>query len=248
MAMWSLFIVVLLQTNGNVPDAVAKATAYAEKYRERLPSLECDEAIVSTILHKGKIKKEVQIEGTFRVVRSGAPAEPFVETHQFKAVNGKPVPKHFNIPYFVQGAFSNGVGFTPETAYCFDYAAGPAPDMPHTSLIVRRTRPGAEKTHGCEKIRFGEVRTTWFDDAEKVIVRVEVQLPEGVAQKDKAPYFGGVDYGRVQIGNDVFWLPVRVASHDEKNEGRFEARYSNFHRYGATVRIVPDSNGESTPK
>jgi hypothetical protein len=239
--MLSLLIAVLLQTDGRSPDSVAQAAAYAAKYRERLPSLECDEAIDSADVRGVQVKKEVRIEGTFRVVRSGPETEPFVESHQFKTVNGGVVPKHFGIPLFLQGAFANGVGFNPAVAQCFDYAAGSASDRPGTMLIVVRAKDGVEKIGGCEKVPLGAVKKVWLDEGEKVMVRVESQLPARIAEKYKAPYFAEIDYGRVQIGQDFFWLPVRVASHDAKNEGRFEAHYTNFHRYGATVRILPDA-------
>ncbi len=50
--------------------------------------------------------------------------------------------------------------------------------------------------------------------------------------------FASVEYAPQKLGDETFWLPVRFESHDEKNEGRMTATYSNFHRYASTAKVV----------
>ena len=84
----------------------------------------------------------------------------------------------------------------------------------------------------------GAVRRTVVD-ADGNVVHVEVQTPEPAAQKMSRPYFAEIDYAPVRIGDASYMLPARVATHDEKDERRFEVRYSNFHRYGGAMTILP---------
>lgn len=219
-----------------VDDLVERVAEYADRYRADLPSLECDESITSRRVKGGKVKHEVRVEGVFRVTRTGPADEPFVEGHRFKWVDGKPAPPKFSFPFFLSGAFANGVGFSRERMKCFvtrEEAAG----KPDEAVLIRESKPGPVQP-GCEQMIAGAIDRIVVDRASGRIVHVEMTNPVAMAKKFKQPYFALIDYAPVTIGEREYWLPSRVATHDDKDEGRFEVRYSNFHRYGATFTIV----------
>ena len=222
---------------GDVDARVARLVAYAERYRATLPSLVCEEQIVSEEVKDGKVKKEVDIEGTFRVTRTGPPESPFAETHVYRTVNGQPATKHFGIPYLLTGAFANGIGFNPETLSC--YANAEEPGAVAGQVVVVSTRRANASDAACERTAPGTVRRTVVDEATGHVLHVEVRTPAEMARKMKRPFFAEIDYGPVVLGEEAVWLPLRVATQDEKDERRFVVRYSDFHRYGGAITILP---------
>ena len=104
--------------------------AYAKHYQATLPSLSCDEQIVSQALSKkGKVTSEVKISSTLREVRTGDPYSPFDEKREFKSINGRRPKSTFRtsqLPFFVEGGFAGLVGYKGwEQRACFDYVVTP---------------------------------------------------------------------------------------------------------------------------
>jgi hypothetical protein len=57
------------QTSGNqtsTEEQVRRVFSYTQAYRKRLPSLECDETMLSQRIRNGKVRREVKIEATLR--------------------------------------------------------------------------------------------------------------------------------------------------------------------------------------
>jgi len=51
-------------------------------------------------------------------------------------------------------------------------------------------------------------------------------------------FFVEVDFAPQKLGEETFWLPVSFVSHNEKGDRRMEGRFSNFHRYAASVKVI----------
>jgi hypothetical protein len=83
----------------SVPELLPRLYEYARQYRAELPSLSCDESIVSQRVTKGVVREEVKLESTLRVVRTESGPDPFSEKLQFKSVDGHAVPARFKIPF-----------------------------------------------------------------------------------------------------------------------------------------------------
>ena len=50
-------------------EQVRRVIAYAQAYREHVPSLECEETMLSQRVKDGKVKRQVKIKATLREVR-----------------------------------------------------------------------------------------------------------------------------------------------------------------------------------
>lgn len=216
--------------------------AYSAQYRERLPSLTCDEHIVSEALKHGKVKKTVKIEATLREVRDQDDPDPFSEKVDFKTVNGRPVTGFFKMPYYVQGGFANLIGFTqPELRACFDYAVTAISGSTHLRLSI--TPKENSSLARCAAIPPGYRRIVVFDPASDRILQTERIYPARPHQEITEPYFAAIDYAPQKLGDAVFWLPATFTAHDEKNERSMTATYSNYHRYAGEMKVLPGGTG-----
>ncbi len=215
--------------------------AYASEYRAKLPSLSCDESITSQLVVEGKVIKETKIEATLREMRDDARTDPFIENHTFKTVDGRPPKAHIKIPFLVQGGFANALGFSREdAASCFDYriaSEGKGATL-RLDMVLKR---GSGDPH-CNDIPEGFKKTVLVDAESGHITHVERTISAESARHAKEVYFASIDYGSQKLGNDTYWLPVRIYAHDPKGEMRMFAVYSNFHRYTGEMKILPENN------
>jgi hypothetical protein len=225
----------------SVDELLPRLYAYASEYRAKLPSLSCDESIISQLVVDGKVIKETKIEATLREIRDSGRSDPFIEHHTFKTVDGRPPKSHFKIPFLVQGGFANALGFSREdTASCFDYRIvsqnGGATLRLDMALKLGSTNPR------CKDIAEGFKKTVLVDAETGHITHVERTISPEAAKHAKEVYYASIDYGPQKLGNETFWLPARIYAHDLSGEMRMFAVYSNFHRYAGEMKIVPENN------
>ena len=221
-------------------ELLARLYAYTADYRATLPSLTCDESIVSQRLKHGKVKWEVRVESTLREVRKTIPDhdDPFTEEHTFHTVNGKPPKENFEIPYFVQGGFANMVGFAhPERGPCIDYRVL-AGEQAGTVRLEMTPRADAGSAN-CAAVFKGYHGTILADTETGRILHSERTIAPEAATRQREPYFASVDYGPQELGGRSYWLPQRLFTHDNEDEARMYATYSSCHRFGSEVRILP---------
>jgi hypothetical protein len=241
-----MWLGMLRQTEVATPNAdelLAKAIAYAKRYQAVLPSLMCDEAIVSAEVKKGVVKRQTKIDGTMREVRTDAGKDPFEESHQFTSFDGVPTVagKKYYFPYFVRGGFANGLGFlSSDLAKCYMAAIEPMDDAAKVRITLT-PRPGMEGVQDCEGAGIVTSRFVVLERSSGHVLHSERTIRPEYAKKAKEAYFAAVDYGPVQLGGQEVWVPIKVVSYDPKQEGRFEANYSNFHRFGGTMKIISGS-------
>jgi hypothetical protein len=227
---------------------LARLYAYTADYRTTLPSLSCDESIVSQRAKKNKIKWEVHIESTLRELRKPVPSldDPFTEEHTIHTVDGKPANANFKFPYFTQGGFANMVGFAhPERMPCIDYRVAAGEQAGTVRLEMSpRTDPASAN---CGAVFRGYHGVIVADPETGRILRSERTIDSDQAAQREEAYFASVEYGPQQIGNQTFWLPRKLFTHDNKDEGRMYVTYSNCHRFGSEVRILPGAT-ETAPQ
>ncbi len=111
------------QPSPRVASLLDRLRAYAEDYRDHLPSLSCEETIVSQWVRDGKVKQEVRAEATLRELRDDSNRGEFSDHYEFKTVNGRRAKLPFKAPLFVYSAFSKAIGFSggSEQEICYDY-------------------------------------------------------------------------------------------------------------------------------
>jgi hypothetical protein len=235
-----LFAIPLLVTAQQTfnEEQIQRVIAYAQAYREKLPSLECDETMLSQRVKGSKVKWEVKIKATLRELRDENEPGGFRDEYTFKSVNGKPARPHFKTPYFVHNVFANGLGIgeRPLPA-CFIYRFATLDDGRTLQLNID-SRPGV-RTPACEKIPDDYHKTMLIDAASGAVRRVERRISPQFADRNLEIPYVAIDYAPQRLDEETFWLPVRFEASDLKVEGRMIATYSNFHRYIGEAKILP---------
>lgn len=220
-----------------VDELLPRVLAYAQQYRQSVPSFEADESAVSQQVKDGRIKWEVRLEMTLRELRDESRPGGFVDHYNFNLVDGMPPQKHFKLPYFVQGVFSSAIGFgRPEEQTCYDYRVSPGDSASTIRLeLWVKTRP---LPPNCNDVPEDYRKTLVVDAATGRILHLTRSMSPRDAHQRHEIVFASVDYAPQKLGDETFWLPVHFESHDEKNEGRMTATYSNFHRYASAAKVV----------
>jgi hypothetical protein len=212
---------------------------YARQYRARMPSLECDESIVSRRVKGRKVKWEVRVEATLREVRD-AQQDDFTDHYTYKTVDGKPPQPHFKVPYLVESAFVNAIGFS--SGYlpaCYDYRV--SSDDGGAKLQLQLDAKQDLSDPSCKNTFEGFHKVVVVDAKSGIVERVERSMSARAAAQNHESFYAVIEYAPQQLGGETFWLPVRFESHDAKNEGRMVATYSNFHRFVGEMKILPGS-------
>jgi hypothetical protein len=219
-------------------EQIQKVIAYAQAYRQHLPSLECDETILSQNIKNGKVKWEVKINAILRELRDENEAGGFRDEYLFKLVDGKPAKPHFRRPYFVYNVFANslGIGDAPRPT-CFSYRFTTLDDG-RTLQFNLDSKPDVHDP-ACKKIPDDYHKMMLIDTASGAVRHVERRISPQYADNNLEIPSIVIDYAPQKLGEEIFWLPVRFEASDLDKEGRMIATYSNFHRYIGVVKILP---------
>jgi hypothetical protein len=222
-------------------EQVRQVFAYAQAYRDHLPSLECDETMLSQTVKNGKVRQEVRIRATLRELRDANEPGGFRDDYTLETMDGRPVkgiqPNFGALPYFVYKAFANGlsVGETPRPA-CFNYRVATLDDG-RTLQFNIDSRPGVPDP-SCKKLPDDYHKVMLIDTASGSIRHVERRISPQFADANlEIPYIT-IDYAPQKLGEETFWLPTRFEAIDLHQHGRMVATYSNCHRYTAVSKIV----------
>jgi len=227
-----------------VDQLLTRVTAYAQQYRQSVPSFEADESAISQWVKNGQVTWEVRLEMTVEEVRVESKPDELDDRYTFHLIDGKPPKKHFKLPYFAHGVFANALGFGhPEQNNCFDFRVSPG-DSSTTVELEMAVKP-APLPPNCADIPDEYRKITIVDTATGRVLHVTRSMSARAAHERHEIVFVSVDYAPQKLGDETFWLPVRFESHDGKNEGRLLATYSNFHRYTSTAKVV---DGDSPPQ
>jgi hypothetical protein len=233
----ALPLVVLAQQRSG-DENIQRIIDYARNYREHLPSLECDEAMLSQHVKGGKVKQEVRIKATLRELRDEGEPGGFKDDYTFKTVDGRPAKAHFKKPYFVYNVFANSLGIGERAQpRCFDYGFAELEDGKtlRFTMDLKASFPFAV----CDKIPDGYHKVMLIDQASGAVRRVERSISPAYALRSLEIPYVAIDYAPQQLGDETFWLPVRFEASDPNQEGRMIATYSNFHRYKGVAKILP---------
>jgi hypothetical protein len=219
-------------------EKVRQVIAYAQTYRANLPSLECDETMLSQRVKNGKVKWEVKINATLRELRDASEAGGFKDEYTFRSVDGRRAKPHFKTPYFVYNVFANslGIGERP-LPRCYNYRFAPLDDG-RTLQFNIDSKPAVHDP-SCSKIPDDYHKTMLIDSASGAVRRVERHISPNFADANLEIPNVTIDYAPQKLGDDTFWLPVRFEANDLHQEGRMIATYSNCHRYIGVPRILP---------
>ena len=237
---------------GPVPaDLLNHLIANAAQYRVTIPSLTADELIESETSYHGLFRHKVQASGTFRAVRAKS-GEPLQESRQIAMVNGKPVEP--SDPVLLPVALFGGFGrfqemfFSPQHVRCFAFTLLPGSGPGGTLQIGIRAVPDLDSQPGCPSGYRGLTGLARVDPVSHQLVHIERTLPDSRETRGGAP-FASVDCAPTKVGDETFWLPTEVAGGTPKQffRRRFVAHYSNYHRYVASVKLLPGTSEVEQP-
>ena len=239
----------LLATQTPTPDhltqdqVLARITANAATYNATLPSLTAEESIDSEIHTLGIFHQRTHAQATFRVLRQ-APGAPLKESRQFLSFNNKPLdPTHpGHLPLTVIGAFGavQSTFFRPDhlSSYRFNLLPTPAPNG-----NLQLTIAGDPTNPSCQGTCAGLSGLALLDPATLQITHIDRTITPEASQRNHAAFFVAVDFAPARLsgpaGDQTFWLPTRISTRLEHNDGFFIATYSNYRRFTASMQILP---------
>jgi hypothetical protein len=218
-------------------EQVRQVIAYTLAYRKHLPSLQCDETMLSQRVRDGKVKRAVTIKATLREVRDENEPGGFKDDYTYKSVDGKKAKAGLRAPYLVYNVFANsiGIGESPRPA-CFSYRFTTLEDGRTVQFNID-SQPGIPDP-SCKKIPDDYHKVMLIDTASGAIRRVERRISQQFADDNLEIPSVTIDYAPQKLGDETFWLPTRFEANDLHLQGRMIATYSNCHRYTVAHKIV----------
>jgi hypothetical protein len=234
-------------------ELIDQLVANAAQYRASLPSLTADEAIDSKASFMGMFPDHAHATGTFRVLRT-EPGAPLQESRQITILNGKPVEP--GRPAKLPATLFDGFGrfqemfFTAQHRNCFDFILLPESGPAGTLKIAISVPAELPAQSDCRDWVIGLTGLALVDPAARQLVHVERTIPEAAALKNGLAPFASVDLASTKVGDQTFWLPATVTGRvaNGKIHGEFIAHYSNYHRYTASITLLPGATEvEPTP-
>jgi hypothetical protein len=221
-----------------------------ELYNVTVPSFICDEHIVSQEVHEGKIKRKVVVDAVFSVTRSTVKANTLEESREVKLVDGKPaLSKSITMPLSFSGGFSGALNkfLSSDHRLCFEYAADASTPYPQgIAAFTFVANPTTASQPDCASIQPGTTGRFTVDIASMQVTHIQrtVQNPVNVNKDRTVLGTAAVDYAPVVLNGKSFWLPTTITAFTKEtsktNGVRFTAHYSKYHRFEATVAIVPE--------
>ena len=218
----------------------------AASFRATLPSITARETIMTGSSTGWLSKHRVRAEATMRVVRR-TPGGPLEESRQITSVNGKPLApgQHANLPNTLSGGFGGLADFffSATDRDCFDYVLVPRKHPGGALELHLAFKPDATSRPDCPtEWRAVEAVALISADTHQ-LMHLERTVPAEDAALHNRWVFASIDLAPVQIGDKTFWLPTKVTGRSDrgKREQCGFSHYSDYHRFTASINILPAS-------
>ena len=243
---WSGAFVQAQEAPVKLNEILPRIEANTESYRATVPSFICDEHITSQELHGGKLKRETTVDAEFSVLRSPSKTGILDESRETKKIDGKPSGNSkIKMPLSFSGGFSGALTkfLSADHRECFDYRED-APTVSSTTAIAVTfvARDAALKEPSCQTIQQGTTGKFVVDVASMQVIHIERTVPNPIGKDQAVLGTASVDYAPVLLNGKSFWLPTTITAFTTEtpktNGVRFTARYSNYHRFASTSKIV----------
>jgi len=245
-------------------EILQRLEANLNHYDTRVPSVFCDEHVISQIVESGQPNEDTVTDSVFRLKRilsADHTTTTLAELREIKSVNGKPATKqHMDGPSLLSGAFEGGLAVVSlNQTSCMNYTLQRInKNRPTEPYVVRfSTVLTPQNTDGC-LLQENSKGRAFIDPASMQITHLELTTPHHViipAISYTAPVIGkrelSVDYAPVLLGGETFWMPSTISMRNTNDSGTFHmtawlfrATYRNYHKMEVTTRILP---GGGTP-
>jgi hypothetical protein len=240
-----------------IEDVLTRVRANVTEYKTSIPSFISDESVLSQRFDGEKLKDEMKVESSFEMVRGGSGSD-LRETRIKNLVNGR-APKNQKVtpPFSFIGGFADVIAFTENK--CADYHFAEAPSIGNPIVVlVSGKLPSGNRLSTCSSQIYD--LKAFIDPQTFQVLRLEeaVQDTKMVGIVGHLPFVAvlsnhnvmsfSVDYTPVELGGKTFWLTKTVTA-DLKDKNKpirlhYEAHYTNYHRFTATVKILPAEPGD----
>jgi len=240
-----------------IDEVLERLDANLNRYDRDLPSLFCDEHVVSQMEPGGRDADTVT-DSLFRLERTAGPEHTtsLEESREIKSVNGRAADSQdMEGPSLVSGVFEGGLAVvSANQKTCMKYTLEKRKrnrvDEPY---VVRfATALTEENSAGCLLQEKSEGRVV-IDPRSMQITRLELTTPHHVIVHGSpyaSPVVGKrvltVEYAPVVLGGQTFWLPTAISQRSVGDANTFhatvwtyKASYRNCHRTEVTSRILP---------
>lgn len=228
-----------------------------DQYDARVPSLFCDEHIVSQVT-PGQRDQNTVTDSVFRLKRVVAHdhSTTLDESREVKTVNGQPAKSQdLAGPSILSGIFEGALAVVSRSqTACMNYTLERPPKRdPAAPYVIRFASViTPQNSARCLLQEEGKGRA-FIDPVSMQIKRLELTTPHhtiipGSAYTSRimGEWVLAVDYAPVPLGGQTFWLPTTISSRATSGSGTFHqivwtyrATYRNFHKLEVTSRILP---------
>lgn len=228
-------------------------------YDTAVPSLFCDEHVISRMEQPGPLPQDVITDSIFRLSRIRKPdhTTTLVESREIQRVDGKPATsQNMDGPSLLSGAFEGAQAVVSiNQSACMNYELlgtnGDSPNQPYIIRFATVLNPRNSTNCILQEQSTGRV---FIDPASMHVTRLELTTPRHAIIPGDAwtpPVIGKrvvtIDYASVLLGNQTFWMPSAITMRNTTGFGfhrivwSFRATYRNYHRLEVTSRIIPGS-------
>jgi hypothetical protein len=239
-------------------EILERLEANLNHYDTGVPSLFCDEHVISSQVAPGQRDQNTITDSVFRLKRTPNPnhTATLVESREIKTVDGKAATsQNMEGPTMLSGAFEGGLAVVSlnQTA-CMNYDLQRINrNRPAEPYIVRfATVLTPQNTPNCLLQEKSKGRV-FIDPASMQITHLAITTPRHTIIPGNlygSPLVGKrdltVDYAPVLLGGETFWMPSTITMRVTSGSGTFHmivwsfrATYRNYHKLEVKSRILP---------
>jgi hypothetical protein len=237
-------------------EVLERLEANLDHYDTGLPSLFCDEHVVSQV-EPGLPKDNTITDSIFRLKRTPNHdhTTTLVESREIRSVGGKPATsQNMDGPTLLNGAFEGGFAVVSlnQTA-CMNYDLQRINrDRPTEPYIVRFATVLTPQNSARCLLKENSKGRVFIDPASMQITHLEITtprhiiIPGGSYTSHVAERIITADYAPVLLGGETFWMPSTITMRATSGSGTFHrivwsyrATYRNYHKLEVTSRILP---------
>jgi hypothetical protein len=239
-------------------EILERLEANLNHYDTRVPSLYCDEHVLSARVEPGERDQNTITDSVFRLKRTPGPGHTtaLAESREIQFVDGKPATsQQMEGPTMLNGAFEGALAVVSlSQTSCMTYALQRINrNRPSDAYIVHfETALTPQNVAGC-LLQENSKGRAFIDPASMQITRLEITTPRHTIIRGSpftSPMIGrrdlAVDYSSVLLGGETFWMPSTITMRSVSGAGTFhmsvwsfKATYRNYHKLEVTSRILP---------
>ncbi|WP_158792387.1 hypothetical protein [Granulicella sp. L60] len=241
----------------NLDEVLKGLESNLNRYDTRLPSLFCDEHVVSLQMEPNQRDVSTVTDSVFQLSRKVQPGHmtAFVESREVKTVNGRPATSQdVDAPTMLSGLFEGGLAVVSlnQTA-CMSYTLrrvnGKHPNDPY---IVRFSTVLTTKNSADCFLQEKSRGQALIDPASMQLKHLEIITPrhtiidgDGYTPRVVGSRTLTIDYAPVLLGGETFQMPSAISMLNTTGNSfhqtawSFRATYRNYHKREVTSRILP---------